>query len=91
MKHYQSKQEELESYPARWRHLGLDVLNKHKHFVPAYKFFNSGQENREYVAMQAFKGDRPWTYSFSLESAASYLYHKSDLDEQVLEDLRSLK
>lgn len=91
MKHYQSQEDELLAYPPQWRHLGLDVLRQHKHFLPAYKFFLAGSENREFDAVRAFKADIPWTYSFSMESAVSYLQQVNQLNLSVLADMKNYK
>lgn len=46
---------------------------KMKQLQAAERFFNASTENRELIALQAFKGDRPWPYSFPLDTAVMYL------------------
>lgn len=77
----------LQQYPEQLRHLGLACLDKHKYFLPAYKFFNAGVDNREIQAMAAYKGDAPWGHSFPLSSACTYLRHVKELNPSVLAQL----
>lgn len=65
------------------------VIKTHKYFFQTYKFLEAGKENREFMAMQAFREKRTWPFSYSLDSVVVFLNHKSSLDFKLLEFLRT--